>query len=219
MTPVSLLALEVLFDRAKPELISRFVEPLNAAMERFDIVTPERQAAFLPQVGIESAHLTHLAEVMNYSTPQRIVLVFRKFDLNHNGLTEDDELDFASSFILAPERLANYVYANRNGNGDEASGDGWRFRARGGLGLTGRANYAAYGEKVYRNVRVCLVNPELLEQPVDAAHSAAWFWQAHGCNELADAGDFRGITKRINGAYTGYKERSELWTVAKSILV
>lgn len=187
-----------------------FVPALNQAMARFSIVSPVRAAAFLAQVGHESTQLTRLVENLNYSAqglantwPTR----FRGADGKPNAL--------AMQLQGNPEAIANSVYANRNGNGPETTGDGWRYRGRGLIQLTGRANYRAAGAGVGADLEQV---PQLLEQPVYAARSAAWFWDEHGLNELADAGEFSAITKRINGGLNGQAERVALWETAKRVL-
>lgn len=218
MTPVSALAIEVIYD-AKPALAALFAPELNAAMERYDIVTSERQAAFLAQVGVESQRLTHLVENLNYSTPERVVAMFRKFDLDNDRVVDPEEIEFAKTFLHQPTKLGNFAYANRFGNGDEASGDGYRYRARGLIGVTFRANVAACSTSLFNDAAVLLKDPDQLTEPRHAAMSAGWYWWSRGCNELADDGEFRQITKKINGGYNGYNERCELWKTAKAVLV
>ncbi len=187
-----------------------FVPALNVAMERFDITSPVRLAAFLAQVGHESSQLTRLVENLNYSAwglaatwPSR----YRGADGKPNAL--------ALNLARHPQAIANNTYASRNGNGDEASGDGWRYRGRGLLQVTGRLNYRAAGAGLGQPLEA---EPELLEQPEWAALSAAWWWSTHGLNELADRGEFAAITRRINGGLNGQSERLELWERAKAVL-
>ncbi|HCF3494393.1 TPA: glycoside hydrolase family 19 protein [Pseudomonas aeruginosa] len=187
-----------------------FVPALNVAMERFDITSPVRLAAFLAQVGHESSQLTRLVEILNYSAqglaatwPSR----YRGADGKPNAL--------ALNLARHPQAIANNTYASRNGNGDEASGDGWRYRGRGLLQITGRANYRAAAGGLDQPLEV---EPELLEQPEWAALSAAWWWAAHDLNELADRGEFAAITRLINGGTNGQAERLELWERAKRVL-
>jgi len=187
-----------------------FVSALNQAMARFGVDSPVRAAAFLAQVGHESQQLTALSENLNYSAqglaatwPTR----FRGDDGRPNAM--------ALQIQRRPEAIANSVYANRNGNGAEATGDGWRYRGRGLIQLTGRANYRAAGAGIDADLEQV---PQLLEQPVYAAKSAAWYWKEYGLNELADAGKFEAITKRINGGLNGQAERVALWEVAKRVL-
>ncbi len=187
-----------------------FVSALNQAMARFGIDSPVRAAAFLAQVGHESQQLTALSENLNYSAqglaktwPTR----FRGADGKPNSL--------ALQIQHRPDAIANSAYANRNGNGNEATGDGWRYRGRGLIQLTGRANYRAAGAGIGADLEQV---PQLLEQPVYAALSAAWYWKEYGLNELADAGKFEAITKRINGGLNGQAERVALWEAAKRVL-
>ncbi|HFH3264319.1 glycoside hydrolase family 19 protein [Pseudomonas aeruginosa] len=187
-----------------------FVPALNVAMERFGITSPIRVAALLAQVGHESAHLTRLVENLNYSAqglaatwPSR----YRGADGKPNAL--------ALNLARHPQAIANNTYASRNGNGDEASGDGWRYRGRGLLQITGRANYRTAGAGLGLPLEA---EPELLEQPEHAARSSAWWWSTHGLNELADRGEFAAITRRINGGLIGQAERLELWERAKRVL-
>jgi putative chitinase len=187
-----------------------FASALHAAMARFEINTPARAAAFLAQVGHESGQLAHLVENLNYSAqglastwPGR----FRGADNKPNAL--------ALQLQRNPQAIANSVYGGRLGNAPEDSGDGWRFRGRGLIQTTGRANYRAAGMALGAALET---TPQLLEQPVYAALSAAWFWQEHGLNELADAGQFELITKRINGGLNGQAERVALWEAAKRVL-
>lgn len=171
-----------------PTQAKAFAEPLKAAMALFDISTDERQAAFLAQAMIESQEFTRLEENLFYTTPARINAIF-------SAVKSDAE---AALYVRNPKALANKVYANRNGNGDEASGDGWLFRGRGLFQLTGRANYkdAALGVGLGS---VYLQRPELVAMPSDAALTAAWFWTSKGCNQLIDSGNFDATTRLING--------------------
>ncbi|HFS0815193.1 glycoside hydrolase family 19 protein [Pseudomonas aeruginosa] len=187
-----------------------FVPALNVAKERFGITAPVRVAAFLAQVGHESSQLTRLVENLNYSArglaatwPSR----YRGADGKPNAL--------ALNLARHPQAIANNTYASRNGNGDDASGDGWRYRGRGLLQITGRLNYCAAGAGLGLPLEA---EPELLEQPEFAALSAAWWWASHGLNELADRGEFAAITRRINGGTNGLEERLALWERAKAVL-
>lgn len=171
-----------------PTQAKAFSDPLKAAMAIFDISTDERVAAFLAQCMVESQAFTRLEENLFYTTPSRINAVF--------GAVRSDEE--AALYVRNPQRLANKVYANRNGNGDEASGDGWIFRGRGLFQLTGRANYKAASEGVGMGA-VYLHKPSLVAEPSDACLTAAWYWQSRGCNQLIDGGDFDKTTRLING--------------------
>ena len=183
---------------------------LNAAMALHAIDTPDRIAAFVAQLAHESGEFTHLTENLTYTKAERICAVWpKRFPTPAS----------ATPFVRNPEGLANRVYANRLGNGDAASGDGWRYRGRGLIQLTGRANYADAGAAVDLPL---LDAPELLELPDGAARSAAWFWQSRGLNALADDrsdddddADFVAITRLINGGTVGIEERRRLWAKAR----
>lgn len=178
-----------------------FAEPLSIAFERFEINTPSRVAMFLAQASHESAGFASLEESLYYRDPLRIVKVWpSKF----TGYAD------AARFVKKPEALANHVYAHRNGNGDEASGDGWKYRGRGLFQLTGRHNYAAAGEGVGAPY---VDTPDLVTLPLHAALSAGWYWASRGLNDMADAKDVVGVTRAINGkALLGLDERRELFS-------
>jgi putative chitinase len=177
---------------------------LVAAMQRFEIEAPARRAAFLAQLAHESGQLRHWAENLNYGW-QGLRKVFSKY-----FRTDAD----ARAFDRQPERIANRVYGGRMGNGDEASGDGWRYRGRGPIQLTGKDNYRACGAAI----GVDLVGePARLESPDVGFLAAGWFWAKKGLNDLADAGDFEEITRRINGGLNGLADRAEFWEHAKAV--
>ena len=163
-----------------------------------------RLAMFLAQVAHESGGLLHVSENLNYSAEALLACFPSHFDS-----------DTAEDYARQPERIADCCYADRMGNGNEASGDGWSYRGRGLIQITGRANYAACGAALGLDL---IAHPELLETPANAALSAAWFWASHGCNGLADAGDFVGITKRINGGVNGLADRQAYLARAQSVL-
>lgn len=193
-----------------------FVSALNQAMARFDITSPVRQAAFLAQVGHESQHLTKLSESLYYKDAARVAGLFKYgFDLNRNGRVDPAEIEDAKAYLRNSEKMANRVYANRMGNGPEASGDGYRYRGRGGIGITGADMYRRCGQALGLPL---LARPELLEQAEYAALSAAWFWWDRGLNELADVGHFDRITRVINGGDNGREDRLQLWAKAKAVL-
>ncbi|WP_395605240.1 glycoside hydrolase family 19 protein [Pseudomonas sp. B16120] len=179
-----------------------FVPVLNTAMNRYGIVGTPRAAAFIAQVGHESGQLTRLVENLNYSADGLMKTWPSRFDSVR-----------ATAAARNPEQIANIVYAGRMGN--TAPGDGWKYRGRGLIQVTGKANYAVCGEALGLD----LINqPELLEQSQYAAMSAAWFWSANGLNTLADAGDLTKITQRINGGTNGQADRQALYDKALKVL-
>jgi putative chitinase len=182
------------------DVAGQFELPLDAAMAAFGINTPKRAAAFLAQAAHESVGFTRLQENLSYSTPERLMEVFKG---RFSGPAD------AAQYLRQPEKLANRVYANRLGNGDTSSGDGWRFRGRGLFQLTGRANYMAAGDGLGTDYKA---NPDLVAEPPDAAFTAAWYWAVGNLNAMADVGQIDVITRRINGpAMLGADERRALY--------
>ncbi|CAB3761822.1 glycoside hydrolase family 19 protein [Paraburkholderia solisilvae] len=191
---------------------ARWLDPINRAMTEWSIDNPERQAAFLAQTLHESGQFRYLSENLHYSA-QRLRQVWPA------RFRSDAE---AQECAGNPEKLANRIYASRLGNGDEASGDGWNFRGRGLIQLTGRDNYERCANALQLDL---LAQPDLLQEPDGAARSAAWFWASNKLNELADpkpdrdpADDFAAISKRINGGTVGLQARIEYWEKVKAAL-
>jgi len=183
---------------------SLFIVPLNEAMDEFDINTPARQNSFLAQVAHESTSFNRLVEGLNYG-PAGLLDTFEKY------FTAEQAVEYARQ----PIRIANRVYANRMGNGDEKSGDGWKYRGRGLIQTTGKDNYIAAMMALDID---CVVRPELLEIPENACRSAGLFWKTNGCNQLADAGDQRAVTRRVNGGYHGLAERLAFFESARKVI-
>jgi putative chitinase len=186
----------------------RFVRPLAEAMTKYGISTPARQAAFLAQLAHESAELRRTQENLNYSW-ERLRKVFPRY------FRTDPE---AQAYDRQPERIANRIYANRMLNGDETSGDGWRFRGRGPIQVTGRENYRKSGQALGIALES---DPDRLLDPAIGCMAAAWYWHSRGLNSLADSDDenaFREITRRINGGFFGLEERVHFWERARAAL-
>jgi putative chitinase len=177
-----------------PAKAEEWIDAINETFERFDISTPERQACFLGQCAHESAGFTALKENLNYSAEGLTKVWPKRFP----------SLDVAQPYHRNPEKIANKVYADRMGNGNEASGEGFKYRGRGLIQLTGKDNYRAFGEAIGEDL---VSNPELVEQPRYAALSAGWFWNKRGLNALADAMDITTLTVRINGGKIGIDDR------------
>lgn len=177
---------------------------LTRAIKEFSIDSPLRAAAFLAQVAHESTQLNRTDENLNYSAEA----LHAKFNKYFSALTD------MSYYHRQPERIANRIYANRMGNGDEQSGDGWKYRGHGLIQLTGRYMFEQY--QAATGVPV-LEQPGLLLMAPDAARSAAWFWATNGLNELADAGNFIRITRRINGGTDGLTQRQAFYSAAKQV--
>lgn len=179
---------------------------LEAARAGSSVNTPRRLCAFMGQVFVETNGFADMVENLNYKTPARLDAIFKAV----KGTAD------ASALIKrGPQAIANRVYANRNGNGDEASGDGWTYRGSGYKQLTGRSNYRTIGNLVNIDLEN---NPEFARDPVPAARVAFAFWDAHQCSPLADKGDVEGITGKINGAAKlGLAERRNATTRAMGI--
>lgn len=183
-----MIALSALITAGVPPTQARmFLEPLSAACARFDIVTPPRLAGFIAQCRVESVDFTRLEENLRYRKPEVLDRTFRSVV----GLQ-----DAAKLIEAGPQAIANRVYAGRLGNGNEASGDGWRYRGRGLKQLTGRDNYADAAEALGRPY---LEQPDLVARPEDACLTAAWFWHTNKCNILADSSQWDAITRVVNG--------------------
>lgn len=179
--------------------------PLQSALNEFAVNTPKREAAFLAQIAHESGELTVFAENLNYSAKGLMATWPKRFP----------DLATAQKYERNPEKLANYVYANRVGNGNEASGDGWRFRGRGPIQITGRENYQKYGSRL----NVDLINTsDKAAMPEVGFRVAGLYWKENGLNELADGEMFETITKRINGGLKGLEDRLKYYTRAKQVL-
>ena len=176
-------------------------------LPQYDIDTSARVAAFMAQCGHESGGFTTLQENLNYSA-KGLVGTFKKYFPNDA---------VAKQYQRRPEMIANRVYANRMGNGDEASGEGWYFRGRGIVQITGKNNYTKCSQSLFES-NVLVENPDLLLETEYAIHSACWFWSAARLNELADIGDIKTMTKRINGGYIGLEDRINHYNHAIDIL-
>ena len=173
-----------------------FERDLAYACDRFGISTPVQQAQFVAQCAHESAGFTHLEEDLYYTRAEHIRAMFP---------SRVADLAQAARLVRNPQELANTVYAGRGGNGDRASGDGWRYRGRGLIQLTLRDNYAAAARDLAEPYDE---QPDLVVQPAHAALTAAWFFCRAGCLALAD--DVVACTRRINGnAMAGLDDRRQ----------
>ncbi|MFJ2549484.1 glycoside hydrolase family 19 protein [Pseudomonas sp. NPDC087612] len=206
MPPLTEQQLLQILPNARP-VAGIFLPALNRAMARHKIDSPVRVAAFLAQVGHESGQLRNLVENLNYSAEALV----RTWPSRFTPVS-------AAACARQPEKIANIVYSGRMGN--TRPGDGWLYRGRGLIQLTGRSNYVAAGAGLALPLED---NPELLEQPEHAALSAAWWWSTHGLNELADAGRFQDIGSVINTGKPGRiphgaAERKALYDRALKVL-
>ena len=187
--------------------IPQWHEALVTVLPSYDITTPLRIAAFIAQCSHESGQFTVLEENLNYRAETLTRLWPTRFPP-----------DVAARYVAMPnkqEAIANRAYGNRMGNGDEASGDGYKYRGRGLIQLTGKDNYASFS---LSEDNEALVKPELVSQPNLAVQSACWFWKTNNLNRFADVGDIEGMTRAINGGYNGLEERKKNYEHALQVL-
>lgn len=185
---------------------SKYLQVIKGAAKAFDITTEARLSAFLSQIAHESGNLAFTSENLNYSASSLMRVWPRHFPT----------MDIATAYERKPMSIANRAYANRMGNGDEASGEGWKYRGRGFIQLTGKDNVRAATEFFQEDF---LDNPDKLTEPVWCALTAAWFWKINGLNELADLRDTLKITTRINGGVHGLEDRLARFEKASTALV
>ena len=173
------------------------------------INTTLRLAAFVSQCGHESGGWRVFEENLNYSQ-QGLRSVFKKY-------FPTDEL--AAEYARKPQQIASRVYANRMGNGSEESGDGWKYRGRGIIQLTGKANYERFSHQQFGDHKMLATNPDLLKTDKNISLlSALWFWNQGNINIEADKGDIKRMTQKINGGQNGLAERIELYNHAMQVL-
>lgn len=197
----------------KQSVAEKWLPHVQKAMARFGITSERQVAAFLAQTAHESGGYTMLVENLNYRAPVMAACWPNRFGVkNPDGTWAKDAKGqrvpnkFAMALEKHPEQLANVVYSARMGNGSIESGEGWMYRGRGLKQLTGKDNYTRCGAAIELDL---VGNPDLLLQPEGAAMSAAWFWSANKCGPLADADDFVGLTKKINGGTIGLADREK----------
>jgi putative chitinase len=184
--------------------VEQWFEALNANLPTYEINTVERVSAFIAQCAHESGGFKRLKENLNYKW-ESLRRVFPKY-------FPTDEL--AQEYAHKQEQIANRVYGGRMGNGDESSGDGFRYCGRGLIQLTGRNNYTKFAESIHMAVEEV---PTLLETYDGAVKSACWFWQTNNLNQWADLGDIVTMTKRINGGTIGLEDRQKHYTHALEV--
>lgn len=188
-----------------PTQAKLFAEPLSAVLNLYAINTRVRVAAFLAQAMHETKNFTALEENLYYSSPERVQTIFRS---RVTSLAE------AQKLVKNPKALANRVYSNRFGNGDEASGDGWRYRGRGLFHLTFKDNYEAMERKIGNPY---VKQPDLVSQPVDACLTGAEFWMMKNCMVMADASNIDAVSKAVNPGGAGLGERRQNFDTALAV--
>ena len=177
----------------------------KSLLDEYQINTPKRVAAFLAQCGHESGGFVFVSENLNYSA-SGLMRVFPKYF---------PTLELAKQYERNPRKIASRVYANRMGNGDEASAEGFAYRGRGILQLTGKDNYFWFGASLDLTPQQA---SEYLETFEGAAQSACWFWETNKLNKFVDGNDFKGLTRAINGGYIGLADREHHYEIALAML-
>ena len=190
---------------------------LNEALREFGIESRLQVAHLLAQLAHESAEFTRLVESLTYTSAERILAVWpSRFWLpSPQQPTCPAGRRDARGFVRAPVLLASYVYAGRNGNGSEATSDGFRYRGRGPIQITGRSNYARCGQALGLPL---IEQPDLLTDPDVGARAAAWFWTDRKIGPLADANDIEAVTRKINGGTHGLDDRRRYLQTAMRVL-
>jgi putative chitinase len=203
---ITLELLQKLCPKTKVNVLQLYAGPLHEVAEYYDMyVNMHRAAAFVAQTAHESGGFNFVKENLNYSA-KGLMGTFKKY-----FPTED----LAKQYERKPEKIANRVYANRMANGDEASGDGYRFCGRGLIQLTGRANYTKFAEDLGISIEETVA---YLETPAGAVSSAGWFWDNNNLNQYCDKDDFVTLTKRINGGTIGLEDRKHHYHLALDLL-
>ena len=183
-----------------------YINALNQILPQYNINTPLRLAHFLAQVLHESGHLKYKSENLNYSA-QALLKVFPKYFKN----TAE-----ANTYARQPVKIANRVYANRMGNGNEASGEGWKYRGRGLIQITGKTNYNICGK--FCDMDLIHYPDSILEHADINIKAACWYWTNRNLNQYADNDDIVTITKKINGGLNGLQDRTSILQKAKATL-
>lgn len=198
--------LQQLCPKTKRSVLELYAEPIHEVCEYYDMYDNlNRAAGFVAQIAHESGGFNFVKENLNYGA-KGLMGTFKKY-----FPTED----IAKQYERQPEKIANRVYANRMSNGDESSGDGYRFCGRGLIQLTGRANYTKFAADLGISIEETVA---YLETPAGAVSSAGWFWDQNNLNQYCDANDFVTLTKRINGGTIGLEDRQHHYQLALKLL-
>ena len=201
--------------KLKGHVPDNILDKIPEVMEKFQINTPSRLAHFLAQTGHESGGFRAFQENLNYGA-KGLTTTFKKYFKRADGTVDEPK---AATYAKKPEKIANLVYGGRMGNGPEASGDGYKFRGRGAIQLTGKDNYTAFFKSIGLGPDA---DPNLVSTQY-ALLSAAWFWSKNGLNKIADEGASDAvvtkITKRVNGGTIGLADRIKHFKEYHSSLV
>ena len=203
---ITIELLQKVCPKTKKETLEKYVEPLNECRNKYSIdENDERVACFIAQIAHESGQFVYMEENLNYSA-KGLLSVFKKY-----FPTEA----LAKQYERQPEKIANRVYANRMGNGPEESGEGFKFKGRGLIQLTGKDNYTRFA----RDANMTLDDVvSYLKTVKGAVESACWFWHINKLNDLCDKKDFITLTRRINGGTNGLEDRKHHYDIVKEEL-
>jgi putative chitinase len=203
---ITLDLLQQLCPKTNKSVLELYATPVHEVAEYYDMyVNMNRAAGFVAQIAHESGGFNFVKENLNYGAAG-LMNTFKKYFSNQ---------EIANEYQRQPEKIANRVYANRMGNGDEASGDGYRFCGRGLIQLTGRNNYTKFAADLGISVEDTVA---YLETPAGAVSSAGWFWDQNNLNQYCDSNDFVTLTKRINGGTIGLEDRQHHYQLALQLL-
>jgi putative chitinase len=190
--------------------VGEWYQAMVVQLPQFDVNTPKRVAAFVAQCAHESADFTVLSENLNYSA-DALNKLFSKYFIKAGR--------DSTPYHRKPEMIANVIYANRMGNGDTASGEGYKFRGRGPIQLTGKDNYWKFASDFFEDPETVMDDPDLVTDDIPTSlYSALWFWNKNNLNKYADASDIKGMTKVINGGYIGLEDRIHHYDHAIKVL-
>jgi len=203
---ITLDILQQLCPKTKKSVLELYATPVHEVADYYDMyANMNRAAGFVAQIAHESGGFNFVKENLNYGAAG-LMNTFKKYFPNQ---------EIANQYQRQPEKIANRVYANRMGNGDEDSGDGYRFCGRGLIQLTGCSNYTKFASDLGISVEDTVA---YLETPAGAVSSAGWFWDQNNLNQYCDSGDFVMLTKRINGGTIGIEDRQEKYKLALQLL-
>jgi putative chitinase len=189
----------------KNPYIDQWHKALSQLLPDYEINTPQRIAAFVAQCAHESGGFVFLTENLNYKAESLMKLFSKYFK----------DMPTAKAYERNPQKIANRIYADRMGNGNEASGDGWKYRGRGLIQLTGKTNYTWFAASLEISPEEAAEYTQTFE---GAAQSACWFWETNKINTFADKNDIVGMTKRINGGTIGLDDRIKHYEHALHVL-
>jgi len=189
----------------KNPYIDNWHKALSQLLPDYEINTPQRIASFIAQCAHESGNFVFLTENLNYKA-ESLMKTFPKYF---------KDLATAKAYEKQPQKIANKIYADRMGNGNEASGDGWKYRGRGLIQLTGKTNYTWFAASLEISPEEAAKYTQTFE---GAAQSACWFWETNKLNQYADTGDILTMTKRINGGTIGLEDRKKHYAHALHVL-